>query len=207
MFAVPLVLVVVLAAGGVAFAAPDSDGDGHADEVDNCPTTANPGLTDHDRDGIGTACDGSGDFAPGPCNNHQAGTDGPETLIGAAGGDRMAGFGGDDHLVGLVGDDCLYGQDGDDELAGGDGSDLIKGHDGADRLNGGSGDDSLTGGRGDDVLTGGRGRNAYSAQSGDDVIKARNGVGETVNCGRGQDRAHVDLDDETAGCERVLVIG
>jgi Tol biopolymer transport system component len=35
----------------------DGDGDGVADNDDNCPGTANPGQTDTDGDGIGDACD------------------------------------------------------------------------------------------------------------------------------------------------------
>ncbi len=44
---------------------PDSDGDGVADRVDNCPTTANATQADRDGDGVGDACndatDGDGD--------------------------------------------------------------------------------------------------------------------------------------------------
>ncbi|WP_421717534.1 thrombospondin type 3 repeat-containing protein [Algiphilus sp.] len=68
----------------------DSDGDGVEDDSDNCPSTANPGQADTDRDGLGNACDNTpngndpdgdgipdaGDNCPGTSNPDQADDDG-----------------------------------------------------------------------------------------------------------------------------------
>lgn len=45
------------AGSGVINAAPDTDGDGLWDPVDNCPTVPNPDQTDSDGEGLGDACD------------------------------------------------------------------------------------------------------------------------------------------------------
>jgi Subtilase family/Thrombospondin type 3 repeat len=45
------------AAGALAAAARDSDGDGTADALDNCPAQANTDQADADRDAIGDLCD------------------------------------------------------------------------------------------------------------------------------------------------------
>jgi RHS repeat-associated protein len=50
---------------------PDSDGDGLADGVDNCPETANPTQDDSDSDGFGDACDN----CPSNFNPDQADSD------------------------------------------------------------------------------------------------------------------------------------
>jgi hypothetical protein len=52
--------VLVSVAGPSAFACPeDSDGDGHCDAADNCPSVANPTQSNLDGDGEGDACDDS----------------------------------------------------------------------------------------------------------------------------------------------------
>lgn len=45
-----------VAVGWAPPATGDRDGDGHADNADNCPTAANPNQADTDKNGIGDAC-------------------------------------------------------------------------------------------------------------------------------------------------------
>ncbi len=52
---------------------PDGDGDGIADDVDNCPTVANAGQADSDGDGIGDLCD---ETEPAGCGCGAAGVPG-----------------------------------------------------------------------------------------------------------------------------------
>ena len=52
----------------------DGDLDGWPDEIDNCPTSANPGHTDTDDDGVGDACD--------PDDDNDSWTDVDEHAIG-----------------------------------------------------------------------------------------------------------------------------
>lgn len=48
----------------------DTDGDGIANPIDNCPTVFNPGQQDGNNDGIGDACAGpDGDGLPDPFDN------------------------------------------------------------------------------------------------------------------------------------------
>ena len=70
-----------------------------------------------------------------------------------------------------------------DVICGFGGDDVIRGLGGNDRLVGGPGNDRLVGGGGRDVLLGEAGR---------DTFVARDRVRDTVNGGRGQDRASVD---------------
>ena len=54
-------MALVLSAGCVVV---DSDNDGIADGVDNCPEVANTDQADEDNDGIGDACDPTDNDGP-----------------------------------------------------------------------------------------------------------------------------------------------
>ena len=151
-------------------------------------------LGDDEIDGLGgndtlygDACDKRAKpFAPWRGKPADPVTDGKDRLIGGDGDDRLFGAGGDDTLLGGSGLDQLVGGNEDDTLDGGDGKDT---------LDGGAGNDRLSG----DTLV-----NRYKGGSGNDVLNARNGRVETVDCGSGRrDRATVDRRDRVRGCERV----
>ncbi len=140
-----------------------------------------------------------------------AGTARADTLRGTAGADRICGLGGSDRISGLGGNDILFGDQcgraGAPAIAGaaasGDGNDTLSGGPGNDTLSGGGGNDTLSGDSGNDTLVGGAGTNRYAAGPGADVVNARNGRRETVDCGAGRDRATLDSRDIAKGCERV----
>ena len=90
-----------------------------------------------------------------------------------------------------------------DALSGGPGPQSIHGRGGDDRLRGGPGDDCLIGGAGADRLSGGPGSDVIRGGRGGDIARSADGTAELVNCGRGHDRARVDLIDRVSGCERV----
>jgi uncharacterized delta-60 repeat protein len=130
----------------------------------------------------------------GRCANLLIGRGRIDILTGSAVGDEIFGRTGADQIFGLGGADCLYGERGNDEINGGDGDDYVSG---------GAQDDRLFGGSGNDRLYGGRGRNTYSGGSGSDVILARNGKTEKIDCGGGRDRAKIDRTDRVRDCEKV----
>jgi CSLREA domain-containing protein/uncharacterized repeat protein (TIGR01451 family) len=132
---------------------------------------------------------------PGRCANPRTGaTAKPDILVGTAFGDAIAGGLGNDKLSGLAGDDCLTGGGGNDVLDGGSGNDKLSGGPGRDNIVGGTGSDQLTGGPGKDTIDGGAGA---------DVISAADYAKDTINCGKGRDRATVDRIDRVRGCEKV----
>jgi hypothetical protein len=58
---VALGLITGCAGGGVVI---DSDNDGVADGVDNCPQNANTNQNDEDNDNVGDACDDTDNDGP-----------------------------------------------------------------------------------------------------------------------------------------------
>jgi hypothetical protein len=110
---------------------------------------------------------------------------GSDTMTGNAGRNLFSGGPGDDVLTGAGGDDQLNGGYGNDRLVGGDGQDVLGGDDGDDRLEGGAGVDRYYG---DDVTA----CLAYACPSGQDLIEARDGAREQIECGPGTDTVNRD---------------
>jgi Ca2+-binding RTX toxin-like protein len=117
------------------------------------------------------------------------------TGAGAATQLNARGSAGNDVIKGGAGDDTIFGFAGADTLSGGPGDDQVSGEVGGNQTVKGAGADTIDGGPGDDNLQG---------EGGDDVINARDGRTDFVDCGAGSDRAETDLAerDET-GCERI----
>jgi hypothetical protein len=178
---------------------PDSDGDNEPDATDNCPTTPNPGQEDTDGDGTGDACEQTGQGggtppsqqapATGACANAVNGTRAGDRLTGTDSSDRIAGMRGRDRISGLGGDDCLFGNKGPDRVFGGLG---------ADQISGGNKRDRLTGDAGADTIRAGNAR---------DVVKARDGEADTIDCGGAIDRVSADPQDKLTNCENVNGVG
>ena len=109
---------------------------------------------------------------------------------------------------GNSGPSTLIGRGGDDELVGHDFNDNVDGGNGNDHVEGGLGNDTVTGGPGQDTIYG----DATAARCtiyackisfGNDVINARDGEVDNIDCGIGQDKAIVDAIDVVANCETV----
>jgi hemolysin type calcium-binding protein len=106
-------------------------------------------------------------------------------------------------LAGTPRADCIDAGGGEDRVDGKGGDDRVSGGPGIDAVIGGGGRDVILGGSGDDVLADGIGRNQYAAGPGDDIVFARQSIGERVDCGPGRDAAVVDHKDTVIGCESV----
>jgi RTX calcium-binding nonapeptide repeat (4 copies) len=109
---------------------------------------------------------------------------------------------------GNSGPSALIGRGGDDELVGNDFDDSVDGGAGNDHVEGGLGNDTVTGGPGRDTIYGDATASRCTYYSckipfGNDVVNARDGEADNVDCGIGQDKAIVDAVDVVANCETV----
>jgi Ca2+-binding RTX toxin-like protein len=117
-----------------------------------------------------------------------------DVLTGGPGNDRFEGYSGDDTIHGAGGDDDLDGGGGDDKVYGDAGNDKVQGLNGADTVDGGTGADQLYG----DIA----GCSVFCSFD-SDVVLARDGERDTVDCGGGADTAQVDSLDVVAFCTTI----
>jgi Ca2+-binding RTX toxin-like protein len=150
-----------------------------------------------------------------------AGQQASNVIRGTNKADRLVGTTGDDVILGLRGRDKIRARPGNDKVDGGGGRDRITGKKGDDVLSGGPGRDRIKGGSGDDrlfadaggaLMVGGKGRDQFNmvdgeqiGGEGDDVIRARDGTLDQINCGPGEDTVIVDeAEDGVFDCEQVI---
>jgi Ca2+-binding RTX toxin-like protein len=127
------------------------------------------------------------------------------TLVGGPGDDIFTVYANLDE-----GNSTLIGNGGNDKLTAGDYQDTLDGGPGNDVINGGFGNDVLTGGPGQDTIladatSASCGWYSYTCKIpfGNDVVNARDGEADTIDCGVGEDRAVVDAIDIVTNCETV----
>ncbi len=182
----------------------DDDGDGVANEQDNCRTAANPDQRDTDGDGQGDACDGdldgdgranASDNCPNASNGDQRDFDG-DGIGRACDADDLAPGACNNAVaravtgttLGTRAGDYLVGADTADTIEGGDGDDCIEGRGGSDRITAGGGRDRVRGGDGNDRVDGGAGDDVYlRGQNGNDTLRGGDGA-DSLSGGDGNDR-------------------
>lgn len=136
-----------------------------------------------------------------------------EKVVSHVSGTLSGGEGNDDFDVWAnldEGNSTLLGNGGDDKLVAGDYQDTLDGGSGNDFINAGFGNDVVTGGPGQDTIqadatSASCGWYSYTCKIpfGNDVVNARDGEADTIDCGVGEDRAVVDAIDVVANCETV----
>ena len=131
------------------------------------------------------------------------------TLSGGAGDDELRVWANIDE-----GNSTLLGNGGNDKLTAGDYQDNVDGGAGNDVLNAGFGNDVVTGGPGQDTIfadatSASCGWYSYTCKIpfGNDVVNAKDGEADTIDCGVGNDTATVDAIDTVANCENVNTTG
>jgi Ca2+-binding RTX toxin-like protein len=106
---------------------------------------------------------------------------------------------------------------GETSVTGSPGADNIRTWDKHDRIDAGAGNDTIEAGNGNDEITGGPGQDDINADAGpeacnflvcrgaigNDVVNARDGEADNIDCGVGTDKAIVDAIDTVANCETV----
>ena len=167
-----------------------------------------------------------------PAREELHGGPGSDRLIGGAAGDLIDGGEGEDRLVFRLGDELVGGPDLDaldepetisdgflitlddvqddglgatrtgnvhsdvEDLELEQGDDLVVGSPASNDIDAGAGDDDITGGGGTDFV---------DAGFGNDTVRARDGLGERVDCGPGTDTAILDDIDFGISCETTSV--
>jgi Tol biopolymer transport system component len=106
-------------------------------------------------------------------------------------------------ITGTPGADVLEGTPEPDYICGRAGDDVITGLGGDDVLLGGAGADTVLGGAGNDLVTGERGADQLRGGAGDDTVNGRDGLGERLMAGPGDDRCRRDAGDVLVGCEAI----
>lgn len=143
------------------------------------------------------------------------GTNSVDTINGNGGNDRISAKNRADVINGGAGDDTIHAGAGHDISDGGDGNDRMHGGLGHDKQYGGAGDDTIFANKGRDESWGGpgndtlwalarsdrHGRNDFKGdvlhgEDGDDTFRTRDGEGDTIDCGAGNDTAILDHKDK-----------
>ncbi len=134
-----------------------------------------------------------------------------EVLSVAAGG-RFVGTDGADTLSVGGAPAVVEARGGDDKIVTSYSADRIDAGAGADHVRGYGGDDHIVGGPGQDTLLGDASGTTTctfldcQTTAGNDVIDARDGERDSLDCGPGTDQALVDAADVVANCEDVRVL-
>ncbi len=108
--------------------------------------------------------------------------------------------GGNSTVLARGGDDRIVGEDHDETIDGGAGNDYLEGGRRNDTITGGPGADTILG---DEADTGCTWAPEYCLVFGNDVIDARDGEVDKIDCGPGQDRLTADPVDVHSSCETV----
>jgi RTX calcium-binding nonapeptide repeat (4 copies) len=173
---------------------------------------------------------GDDNIQAGAGNDTISGGTGNDTINGNSGNDTIDGNEGADTIDGGFGFDTVTYADrtapvnvsldgvandgeagegdnvrsGVNEVVGGSGNDVLTGDNFDNTLIGNDGNDTLAGLGGNDTLDGGGGTDSFDGGAGADVIRARDGVAESIACGTEADAVTDDYSDTAAAdCEVV----